>query len=183
MGNYSIFCCVFGGVDLKKRLANLLTGFRILGSILLLFFPVFTSEFYVTYLLCGFSDMIDGTIARKTNSDSEFGARLDTVADLTFLAVSLIRLLPQIHLSLGYWIWVGAIAVIKVGTIVWGFVLEKHLLSPHTIMNKIAGLLLFLLPLSVSFVELKYSLLVVCSVATIAAILDVRYVQTKRERT
>ena len=70
-----------------KHIANILTGCRILGSILLLFFPVFSLAFYIIYLLCGFSDMIDGTIARKTNSASEFGAKLDTVADLVFVAV------------------------------------------------------------------------------------------------
>ena len=76
-----------------KNVANILTGFRILGSILLFFFPVFSEAFYGIYLLCGFSDMIDGTIARKTNSTSEFGSKLDTVADLVFVAVSLIKLL------------------------------------------------------------------------------------------
>ena len=43
-----------------KNVANILTGFRVLGSILLLFVPVF----YSIYLLCGFSDMIDGAVAR-----------------------------------------------------------------------------------------------------------------------
>ena len=168
---------------MKQHIANLLTGFRILGSVLLLFVPVFSSEFYLIYLLCGLSDMIDGTIARKTKSSSEFGARLDTAADLVFVTVSLVRLFPQLHLCLWHRIWVGAIAVVKIGTIVWGFVLEIRLISLHTMMNKITGLVLFLLPLSLSFVELKYSFILVCSVATISAILDVRYMQTRRERT
>ena len=68
-----------------KNVANILTSFRILGSILLLFFPMFSVEFYTIYLLCGFSDMIDGTIARKTNSTSELGAKIDSVADLVFV--------------------------------------------------------------------------------------------------
>ena len=32
--------------------------------------------------------MVDGTVARKTNTVSEFGARLDTIADFIFFAVS-----------------------------------------------------------------------------------------------
>ena len=64
---------------MTKYIANILTGCRILGSLLLLVFPVFSFGFYITYLFCGFSDMIDGTIARKTNSVSEFGSKLDTV--------------------------------------------------------------------------------------------------------
>ena len=83
---------------MTKHIANILTGCRILGSILLLFFPAFSVVFYTIYLFCGFSDMIDGTIARKTNSTSKFGSQLDTVADLIFVVVSAIRLLPAIHI-------------------------------------------------------------------------------------
>ena len=93
---------------MAKHIANILTGCRILGSILLLFFQVFTLEFYITYLLCGFSDMIDGTIARKTNSISKFGDKFDTVADLVLVIISLIKLLPIIHIPFWLWIWGGA---------------------------------------------------------------------------
>ncbi|MBO5141305.1 MAG: CDP-alcohol phosphatidyltransferase family protein [Peptococcaceae bacterium] len=88
-----------------KHIANILTGCRILGSILLLFFPVFSVEFYILYILCGFSDMIDGTIARKTHSTSELGAKMDTAADFVFVIVSLIKLLPAIHIPGWLWIW------------------------------------------------------------------------------
>ena len=98
-----------------KNVANILTGFRIFGSILLLFFSVFSEAFYGIYLLCGFSDMIDGTIARKTNSASEFGAKLDTIADIVFVAISMIKLLPIIHIPGWLWIWGSLIAIIKIG--------------------------------------------------------------------
>ena len=85
---------------MAKHIANILTGCRILGSILLLFFPAFSVAFYIIYLFCGFSDMIDGTIARKTNSTSKYGSQLDTVADLFFVVVSLFKLLPAIHIPI-----------------------------------------------------------------------------------
>ena len=164
-----------------KHIANILTGCRIFGSILLLFFPAFSLEFYIIYLLCGFSDMIDGTIARKTNSTSEFGSKLDTAADLMFVAVSLIKILPAIHIPGWGWIWGGMIAVIKISNIIWGYVSEKQFISLHTIMNKVTGLLLFLFPLTLSFVELKYSSLVVCSIATFSAIQEGLYIATNCE--
>ena len=153
-----------------KNVANILTAFRIFGSIILLFFPTFSVEFYTIYLLCGFSDMIDGTIARKTNSTSEFGAKIDSVADLAFVIVSLIKVLPTIHIPWWLWIWGIAIAIIKIGNIIWGYASKKQFIFLHTIMNKITGLLLFLLPLTLPFVELKYSSIVVCFIATFAAI-------------
>lgn len=45
------------------------------------------------YIAAGISDMIDGAIARKTNTVSEFGARLDTTADFVLVAVSLVKFL------------------------------------------------------------------------------------------
>ena len=153
-----------------KQIANIVTGCRILGSILLLYFPAFSTAFYIVYLFCSFSDIIDGTIARKTNSASEFGSRLDTVADLAFVAVTLFKLLPVIHLPGWLWIWVGIIAMIKISNIIWGYVFQKQLVSLHTFMNKATGLLLFLMPLTVSFAELQYTAMVVCVVATFSAI-------------
>ena len=153
-----------------KHIANLVTASRILGSVLLLFFPAFSVTFYVIYIICGLSDMIDGTIARKTNSANEFGAKIDTVADLVFVTVSLIRILPTIHIPWWLWIWGAVIAIIKIGNIIWGYAYKRQFISLHTKMNKITGLLLFLLPLTLSFLKLQYSSIVVCSIATFAAI-------------
>ena len=153
-----------------KHMANIITGCRIFESILLLFFPVFSSDFYIVYLLCGFSDMIDGTIARKTNSASKFGSQLDTIADLIFVVVSLFKLLPAIHISCWLWIWGGVIAAIKISNIIWGFVSKKQFISVHTIMNKATGLLLFLLPLTIHFGGLNCIAMIVCIIATLSAI-------------
>ena len=144
--------------------------FYILASTLILF--------YIIYIICGFSDMVDGTIARKTNSTSKFGSQLDTIADLIFVVVSLFKLLPALHIPQWLWIWTVIIAIIKIGNIIWGYVSKKQFISLHTIMNKVTGLLLFLLPLTLSFMELKYSSLVVCSIATFSAIQEGVYIVT-----
>ena len=107
---------------MKKHIANILSGCRILGSLLLLFFPAFSFEFYIIYLLCGFSDMVDGTIARKTNSTSKFGSQLDTIADIIFVAISLFKLWPEIHISQWLLTWIGLILVIKIGNVICGYV-------------------------------------------------------------
>ena len=155
---------------MTKHLANILTGSRIWGSILLLFFPAFSPGFYITYLLCGFSDMIDGTIARRTNSASRFGSQLDTMADLIFVVAALFKLLPAIHIPQWLWIWADGVAVIKISNIIWGYVAKKQFIALHTVMNKIAGLLLFLWPLTIPFVESQCVAIAVCTVATLSAV-------------
>ena len=162
-----------------KQIANIVTGVRILGSILLLFFPVFSAPFYSIYILCGFTDMIDGTIARKTNSASELGSKIDTAADFVFITVSLIKILPAIHIPHWLWIWGSVIAVIKISNILWGYFTQKQFISLHTAMNKVTGALLFLLPLTLSIAEIQYSAFVACSLATFAAIQEGVYIVKK----
>ena len=98
------------------------------------------------------NDMADGTVARKTNSISEFGARFDTAADFIFVAAALIKLLPIIHIPKRFWIWIIVIAIIKIINIISGYIYRKKLISLHTIMNKTTGVLLFLLPLTLQVV-------------------------------
>ena len=158
---------------MKKHIANIITGLRMVLSLPLLLIPLTSAWFYVLYLLCGLSDMIDGTVARRTNSASGFGARLDTGSDFVFMTVVLIKFVPHLHIPVWLWIWIGIIAMMKLGNVVLGFVCTKKLISPHTVLNKVTGLLLFLLPMTISFIELTYTLPFVCAVATAAAIHEV----------
>ena len=166
---------------MKKHIANIITGSRIVLSLPLLFVPLSSAWFYVLYLLCGFTDMIDGTVARKTKSASEFGARLDTVSDFVFMTVALIKFVPYLRISVWLWIWIGVIAMMKLGNVAWGFVRTKKFISPHTVLNKITGLLLFLLPVTISFVDLTYTLPIVCTLATVAAIHEVYFTYSEKK--
>ena len=114
--------------------------------------------------------MIDGTIARKTESVSSFGSKFDTIADFVFMAVCTVKLLPIMNIPLWQWIWIAVIAIIKFANIVLGFVLRKKLVVYHSVLNKITGSLLFLLPLTLQFIVPTYSFAVVSTIATIAAI-------------
>ena len=166
---------------MKKHIANIITGSRIVFGLPLLFLPLSSAWFYLLYLLCGLSDMIDGTVARRTNSASEFGARLDTVSDFVFMTVALIKFVPYLNIPTWLWIWIGIIGMMKLGNAAFGFVRTKKFVSPHTVLNKVTGLLLFLLPMTLSFIELTYTLPFVCAVATAAAIHEV-YVTYSEEK-
>lgn len=166
---------------MAKQFANIITTFRILGTIVLLFFPLFSLGFYVTYLLCGFSDMIDGAVARKTNSATTFGAKLDTVADLIFMIGVCCKLLPEILIPQWLWIWVMIIALLKLSNLLWGLFRRKSFIAIHSTLNKVTGFVLFLLPLTIQLVELKYSLPLICLLATFAAIQEGNYIRKWRE--
>ena len=44
----------------------------------------------ILYFICGFTDILDGYIARKTKTESNFGTKLDTISDLLFFIVMFI---------------------------------------------------------------------------------------------
>ena len=167
---------------MKKHIANIITLSRIVFGLPLLFFPLSSAWFYVLYLLCGFTDMIDGTIARKTGAVNGFGARLDTASDFVFIVVAFIRFAPYLHIPTWLWIWIGIITTIKLCGVVWGFIRTGKLAFPHTVLNKATGLLLFLLPVTISFIEPTYTLPFVCAVVTVAAIHE-RYYMAIRHKT
>ena len=165
----------------KAGTANLITGTRILCSVALLFCPAFSLPFFVLYLAAGLTDMIDGPMARKTGTVSEFGAKLDTTADFLFVAACLIKLLPLITFPLWLWLWIIGIALIKAVNLLSGYIVQKRFVTMHTVMNKTTGILLFVLPLTVPVVALKYSAPVVCIAATFAAIQEGHYIRTGRD--
>ena len=164
-------------------MANIITGIRILCSIALLFVPVFSPPFYTLYLVAGVSDMIDGTVARKTGTASAFGSKLDTAADFILAAVCLIKLIPALDMPIWLIIWIAVIALIKAINIISGYVMRKEFVAAHTVMNKVTGVFLFILPLTVSFIDLKYSGALVCAVATFAAIQEGHYIRTGTSET
>jgi CDP-diacylglycerol--glycerol-3-phosphate 3-phosphatidyltransferase len=114
--------------------------------------------------------MIDGAVARRTGTASELGSRLDTIADIVFVLVCLIKLLPVLSVPIWLYIWIAVIALIKLANIAAGYIRHKEFISVHSVINKVTGLLLFVFPLTLTFIDLRYSAAVVCMVATAAAI-------------
>lgn len=168
-------------VLVKKHLANGLTLCRMLCGVLLLCFPVFSPLFCGAYLLGGVTDMLDGTVARKMGTASDAGARLDTVADSVFATAALLKILPALTLPRWLWLWIIGIGCIKLVNVLSGFVCRKRFVTEHTLLNKVTGLLLFCLPLTLPFVKLNVSATVVCLIATVAAVQEGHYIRTGRE--
>ena len=162
-------------------MANTITFFRIAAGIVLLFCSVYSPAFYALYIAAGLSDMLDGFVARQTDTVSILGARLDTIADFVLVVACLIKLLPVLRIPAWLYVWIGITALIKVVNIISGFAVRKRFVAVHSVMNKATGALLFLLPLTIPAVPLKYSAIVVCAAATFAAIQEGHFIRTGRE--
>ena len=122
--------------------------------------------------------MIDGAVARKTGTVSEFGSKLDTAADFVLVVVCLIKLIPALDIPVWLIVWIAVIALIKGINLISGYAMHKEFIAAHTVMNKVTGIFLFLLPLTLSMIDLKYSGAFVCTVATFAAIQEGHLIRT-----
>ena len=161
-------------------MANIITLIRIMLSISLLFCKALSPTFYALYIAAGVSDMIDGAAARITETVSEFGSKLDTIADTVFVAVCLIKLLPILDIPIWLYIWIAVIAIIKFANIAMGYIRLKEFVSVHSVINKVTGVLLFVFPLTMTFIDLRYSGAVVCFIATATAVHEFYVIEGKQ---
>ena len=157
----------------KRMVADALTVGRMLFSLFLLVFSPFSPLFGILYLLCGITDVLDGFAARRLHTESKKGARLDSAADLFFAVVYAVRILPRLSVPLWIWIWTTVIAAGKLTVIVSASMKAHSLRVEHSIGNKLTGVLLFLLPLSVCTVDVRYGAAAVCTSATITAVMEI----------
>jgi len=161
-----------------KRIPNIISALRIFGAIGLLFINPARVAFWVVYGLCGISDMLDGYLARKLQAQTKTGAVLDSVADLFLVICCAIRLIPVMQIPTWLWIWAGIIAAIKLVNQVSALIVFKHFCFPHTIANKLTGLLLFLTLPTVFWSIIPIAL--VAGFATFAAVQEGHLIRTRR---
>lgn len=147
-------------------LPDIISASRGVAAIAMLFFPAFSVPFWVLYGWCGISDMIDGPIARKMGTVSELGSRIDSLMDLVFVICSCIMILPTVTLPVWIWIWVAAIGVVKATGICVVSYHQRRLTVPHSMANRLTGLLLFCLPFAMIWLDPVLPAVLACVAAT-----------------
>ncbi|MCI7606045.1 MAG: CDP-alcohol phosphatidyltransferase family protein [Spirochaetales bacterium] len=134
-------------------MANFITILRIVFSPFLLLLTPLSPSYYSLYLALGLSDILDGIIARKTHTVSKLGSMLDSIGDILFSAIAFITIWPFLSLTLPSILIIASIFILRVTNIIVGLYREKKLIMLHTKVNKLTGLLLFLFPLTLTFVS------------------------------
>jgi CDP-diacylglycerol--glycerol-3-phosphate 3-phosphatidyltransferase len=126
--------------------------------------------FLILYLLSGLSDVLDGYIARRTHTESNFGARLDSVADLLLTAVILSACFTWLGEDLLTFLpWLCLIAGVRVVNLLIAACKYHAFAIIHTWGNKLTGLLLFVAPLFI-WLEALALLWPICLIAAVAAV-------------
>ena len=171
---------VIGYLCNMRRIPNIVTSIRILGAAAMLSLHANGFAFWNIYALCGISDMLDGYLARRLHCESESGARLDSVADILFTGVCIWKLIPEIAFPKWVWIWIAVIAAVKIINVISSLVVYRKIVLPHTRMNKLTGLMLFILIPLVFRTGRMIIVAILCSVATLAAVEEGHLLRTGR---
>jgi len=152
-----------------KKLPNILCLLRIILSFSFLLIRPFSALFLAVYLICGFTDMIDGYIARKMNAVSTFGAALDSTADAVFIGIVMIVLLPVMNIPGWIWIYIAVIASVRAASVLTAYYKYRKIAMLHTYANKVTGLVLFTVPVLYSYINISILGGIVCTIALLSA--------------
>lgn len=162
-------------------MANVITALRIVCSVLILTVHAESGWFMALYLLAGFTDLIDGTVARMRHEESAFGAKLDTWADICFCAAVMVKLVPVMHLPVYILLWTGAIACVKGWTVLLGYRRDHEFIAVHSWMNRMVGGMLFLYPMIRICLQITWYEPVLCLCASAAAVHEQYAVRTMKK--
>ncbi|WP_375712480.1 CDP-alcohol phosphatidyltransferase family protein [Liquorilactobacillus uvarum] len=152
-----------------KNIPNTITSCRILASICLSLVKPFSPLFYFLYLICGASDILDGHIARKFKLSSKSGQVMDSIADLLFIAIFLLKVIPIIDIPPRIIYWIAVIAAIRLISLIVGYIRFNQFAFLHTWANKATGLFLFAFPILFPLLGKKLALTTICCIAIISA--------------
>lgn len=152
------------------RYPDVITSIRIVCSVAMLFVPELSVSFFVIYISAGFSDVFDGYVSRRFRCASEFGSVFDTFADLCFFIATLVVLFKYVDVPIWLFTWVVALFFMKESTLITGFVLFRKIVVKHTTLNRITGLMFFMLPFAIGFMDFTICAAIVTVVATMAVI-------------
>ena len=164
-----------------KIIPNCISFSRIIFSLILLFIKPLSLAFYAIYIICGFSDIMDGFIARRVGITSRFGAKLDSMADMIMVGVLLVVLYPIINPTIEIAIWIITIGIIRVASMAVALKKYRTFASIHTYGNKITGIVLFIFPIFIPYIRTSVLMYIICAVATISAIEELIIQLTSRQ--
>lgn len=156
-----------------NSIANYISIIRILLVLSLVLIKPLSTEFYIIYVIAGISDIFDGYIARKTNTMSKLGEKLDSAADFIMFVVLIIILYPIINPTLQILIWIVIIGIIRIVSIIIVFIKYKTFGMLHTYSNKITGLMLFVLPLFLVSIKPDVLMYIICILASASAVEEI----------
>ncbi|MBQ7702503.1 MAG: CDP-alcohol phosphatidyltransferase family protein [Candidatus Methanomethylophilaceae archaeon] len=152
-----------------ERLPDLLTGSRVILSIVLLFLEPLSVPFLTLYLVACITDFLDGHLARKMGCKTSYGPYFDSLADCLLVAVVVYSII--VHVEFDNWmiIWIVIIASVRIIAFLVGSLRYHKPAFIHSYLNKLTGMALFLLPFILVTISTPVAVAIVCSLASVSS--------------
>lgn len=165
---------------MKKQIANIISFSRIIGAFVLFFFNTISNAFLGVYIYCGFTDLVDGPIARKLKSESIFGSIMDTTGDvLTYFALAKVLIIQEL-LPLWFYLWEGIAVILFLISASIAKIKCGKFYFVHSKFGKLMGVSMFILPFVMQIIDVLIWIGVICAVSNIAAIESI-FIQSKQK--
>ena len=153
---------------------NIPNKISILRICLCIFFFVIGNNkilFLVLILLIGFSDIIDGYLARKYNLQSKLGAQLDSIGDIVFFITVFVYLCLNKSVLLMKHKEILIISIsCKILPLITSLLKNRKTVFIHTIMNKISGIIVIAGIVVIQVFEIDQIINVIAFVIALAGI-------------
>lgn len=174
---------------MARHVPNMLSVLRIILSVLLIPFMSGRIGFVFIYIAIGITDVLDGLIARKLGYESDFGAKLDSIADFVFYSI-LVFMFLKLHSSIvevTNQVALIVIIFIRLINMLLTKLKYKKVVFIHTLANKTSGVILYLMPMVFLFVQDGIVVSIILIIVFIAAIeellITVKYTEPDLNRT
>ena len=148
---------------------------------LMISFAFHSVAFWICYLWCGISDMLDGFLARKFGCQSVTGAKLDSASDLVFMVTLLIVIQKNVYLPMYLWWFIFAITILRLLNYSIGYYKYRTFSSLHTLMNKISGVSIFVFPLLDTIFGHEIAGILICMIAFLSSIEEMQILIKSKE--
>ena len=157
---------------MARHVPNMISTLRIILSVLLIPLMPVRIGFIAVYIAIGITDVLDGLIARKLGCTSDFGAKLDSIADFIFYLIVAIMFMKLHFSSLEITHQFALIAIIftRLGNMLLTKLKYKRVVFIHTLANKTSGVLVYLIPLVFLFVRDGIIIWIILIIVFISAI-------------
>lgn len=152
-----------------KAVPDMLSFSRMGLALVLLLTEPLSVPFLAIFAVCGFTDILDGYIARRTGSCTEHGQVLDSISDAVLAVILLYCIIPAVEWEAWMIIWIAAIAAIRLVALGIGSGKYGKPAFVHTYLNKAAGALLFVTPFLLVLIGVPLTVAIVCCLTTVSA--------------
>jgi CDP-diacylglycerol--glycerol-3-phosphate 3-phosphatidyltransferase len=164
----------------RISLPDVITISRIALAPTLVLLAPFGAPWFVAFLWCGVSDVLDGALARRRGHGSRMGARLDSLSDaVVALALSLV-LVPLLEWHAWMIAWVLAIAAVRLISVIVCRLRFGTVSLLHTYANKACGVVLFVSIALIPWLGQDAPVVASCVAATLSSLEELVLMATMR---